>query len=95
MSNELSSHTLFPYLPYDLLRQTEPDLHSKSGRSATVRVGDQGLVNSPFVVQLYVQFLVYYVAYIWPELEVDVSICNDIQLLDLPLYGFSIAYCHV
>jgi len=78
-----------------LLGETKPYLGSKSCGSSSVGIGNHWLVNRMLIIELDVEFLIHYITDVWPKLEVDVSVCYDVELIDLTLYGFRVAKGHV
>lgn len=64
------------------------------GRSS-VRIGNQWLVNVAVYIKLNIQFLVYHIIYIGPQLEIDVSIGYGIHFFNFSLNGSIVCNAHI
>lgn len=70
-----------------LLSEIKQNLGPNPCCGSEIRVSDERLVYVPVYVQLNIQLTVHGVAYVWPYLDVDVSIRDRVHVINFPLYG--------
>ena|SRR5882762_8586723 len=79
----------------NLLRQAEPHLHPEPRSGTPVGIRNLRVVNGPLEVGLDIELLVYHVADVWSQLDVDAAVGDHIQLVHLPLNGPRIRHSSV